>query len=132
MIQKVLPASLKAPEMARRVVAGQLRKYPSELAEAAVLLVSEVVTNSVRHGGLNPGDSITLSLQLRSDVVRVEVTDGGRGFRWSGPQGDPSEGASIGLRLVEQLSERWGVRQDPCSVWFELPAGLSDRSALGL
>jgi anti-sigma regulatory factor (Ser/Thr protein kinase) len=85
------------------------------------LLVSEVVTNSVKHAGAGPDDSITMEVVIRSDVVRIEVSDFGEGFEPPTPNPDPDQDAGWGLFLVEQIADRWGVRSEGgTSVWFEL------------
>lgn len=83
------------------------------------LLISELVTNSVRHGD---GDSVVVLLD--ADVpgtLRCEVIDDGTGFVPRARQPDAIGGR--GLDLVEQLASSWGVREGSTHVWFELPAG---------
>ncbi|MCH0543032.1 SpoIIE family protein phosphatase [Streptomyces sp. MUM 203J] len=90
-----------------------------ELTDTLELLVSEVVTNAVRHsGGSRPVD---LRL-VRTDSLLCEVTDGGRDLpelRDAGP--DDEEGR--GLRVVNALAREWGAGRSAdgtTSVWFEL------------
>ena len=87
------------------------------------LLVSELVTNSVRHGGADPTRRIAVTLRGREDAVRVEVSDYGPGFAPSEvKQRDPMTPGGLGLVLVEKLARRWGVVRDTATrVWFELP-----------
>jgi anti-sigma regulatory factor (Ser/Thr protein kinase) len=83
------------------------------------LLVSEVVSNSVRHGdGAGP---IDLRITIERSGVRVEVEDPGPGFR-PPPEIGPVEGnEGWGLLLVERLADRWGVVASGSTlVWFEL------------
>jgi anti-sigma regulatory factor (Ser/Thr protein kinase) len=89
------------------------------VTETALLLVSEVVTNSVIHGSGRP----LLDISVRPDVLRVSVTDDAAALprlqRDSPPLGDGGRG----LQLVEALASRWGTdRRVPTgkSVWFEL------------
>jgi anti-sigma regulatory factor (Ser/Thr protein kinase) len=88
------------------------------------LLVSEVVTNSVRHGG--GGDEwIQLDVGIHANAVHVEVHDRGPGFH---PEGPPRPHADRpggwGLCLVDRLSRRWGVATDDRTrVWFEIDRG---------
>src|SRR5215213_8639148 len=44
------------------------------------LLVSELVTNSVKHAQVSEDDSIYLDVKLNGPVVRIEVRDSGPGF----------------------------------------------------
>jgi anti-sigma regulatory factor (Ser/Thr protein kinase) len=83
------------------------------------LLVSEVVSNSVRHGdGAGP---IDLRITIGGSSVRVEVEDPGPGFR-PGPDTRPVDGTQgWGLLLVERMADRWGVVASGTTlVWFEL------------
>jgi anti-sigma regulatory factor (Ser/Thr protein kinase) len=88
------------------------------------LLVSELVTNAVRHAGLVSGDRIRLQAQLSGAVLRVEVFDPGTGFELRAPQPDPARASGWGLYLVEALSDRWGIDGAGAGtrVWFELDA----------
>jgi len=85
------------------------------------LLVSELVTNSVRHAGLGSGDQIRLEIVMGADALRVEVLDPGSGFVPREPSPDMERGGGWGLYLVEELADRWGVEtQVGTRVWFEL------------
>jgi len=85
------------------------------------LLVSELVTNAVRHANLAPGDVILLVIDVEDSVLRVEVHDPGGGFIPRAPAPDPARPSGWGLYLVEELADRWGVDSDERTlVWFEL------------
>jgi anti-sigma regulatory factor (Ser/Thr protein kinase) len=116
--------AIETPALARHQLEGWL---PPSLAEddrgTLRLLVSELVTNSVRHVS---GSDKPVVLQLRIDDrrVRVEVHDGGAGFRPGKPEPRGAAGG-FGLFLVERMSSRWGVeRRDGTLVWFELDLGV--------
>jgi anti-sigma regulatory factor (Ser/Thr protein kinase) len=82
------------------------------------LLVSEAVTNSIRHGGVGP---IELRVSVNPRTVRVEVEDRGPGFEPSLGDGDDDRGSGWGLLLVDRLAARWGVVASAnTTVWFEL------------
>ena len=82
------------------------------------LLVSEVVTNAVRHGGGE--DPVQVHATWNSEV-RVEVCDRGEGFSPSPRKGDLDEPGGFGLYLVGRLADRWGVETDEgTTVWFVL------------
>jgi serine/threonine-protein kinase RsbW len=84
------------------------------------LLVSEVVTNAVRHANLATGDAIELVVELNRRTLRVEVHDPGGGFVPSAPAPDPTRPSGWGLYLVAELADRWGVDSDETTlVWFE-------------
>jgi anti-sigma regulatory factor (Ser/Thr protein kinase) len=86
------------------------------------LLISEIVTNSVRHAGLGPADRVSVRVTADGKRVRAEVVDTGQGFE--APPRGPGAGAGSGwgLFLVEHLADRWGVerRDGRTLVWFEI------------
>jgi anti-sigma regulatory factor (Ser/Thr protein kinase) len=96
------------------------------------LLVSELVTNCVKHASVGPDESIRLHVDVRDETVRVEVMDSGPGFELREPIPDTQTDSGWGLFLVNQMADRWGVEkaQDNC-VWFEIDHGnkQSDQSA---
>jgi anti-sigma regulatory factor (Ser/Thr protein kinase) len=98
----------------------------------ARLLVSELVTNVIRHVPKTPeSDEIELSVEHREGRLRVEVADHGQGFV-PAPRVDQQDSASgWGLHILAQVASRWGVESDGGTrVWFELeaPTGAPDRS----
>ena len=119
-----VPVEPEAPAVAREVVALALVGVP--VAEDRIddlrLLTSEVVTNAIRHAGLEAGDSIGLAVDVSDERVRVNVADDGPGFEPADVEGPlPGKIGGWGLLLVKQLSDAWGViRNDPNSVWFEI------------
>jgi anti-sigma regulatory factor (Ser/Thr protein kinase) len=110
----------EAAGLARTMVSGSLdgRAAP-ELVADACLLVSELVTNSIRHADDSTHAPVHVSVTTLDGVVRVEVTDQGHGaVRRRAP--NLTEGG-FGLDLVEQIAARWGVEHDASTqVWFEL------------
>ncbi len=92
----------------------------------AVLLVSEVFSNSVRHGGSGTaGETVTVAVRAGDGIVRVEVTDrAGPGKPELRPADRDAEGGR-GLQLVAALAMRWGTRRrgGRMVVWFELRHG---------
>lgn len=88
------------------------------------LLVSELVTNAVRHAVTAEDDVIELVVDHEDGRVRVEVVDRGKGFKPE-PRADTNDATSgWGLHILEQLASRWGVESvGGTRVWFELDAG---------
>jgi anti-sigma regulatory factor (Ser/Thr protein kinase) len=94
------------------------------LAQDLRLLVTEAVKNSVQHAGVGPEDSIGLKIAVQPELVRIEVTDQGPGFEPEASRPDEDEVSGWGLFLIDQLSDRWGVKQeDGTCVWFEVSRG---------
>lgn len=116
-----LPATQAAPGAARHALDGLELYVGDDLCRTIKLLVSELVTNSVRHAGLQSNDTIEVSVAASDDRVRVEVDDPGRGFTPKVPEPDPQQESGWGLVLTSRLAERWGVADDGgARVWFEI------------
>jgi anti-sigma regulatory factor (Ser/Thr protein kinase) len=111
-----------AAAAARRALGG-LREVVGARLEDVSLLVSELVTNGVRHGGADERDLIELNVVRHGEVMRVEVTDWGPGFdARPRPRNRADQTGGWGLFLVERLADRWGVQRlgEATMVWFEL------------
>ena len=90
-----------------------------------LLLVSELVSNSVRHAGMRADECIRLRARVDEDSAYVEVCDAGRSGQVPqkrAPQPEVLEPGGLGLFLVDEMADRWGVRrhEDQTCVWFEL------------
>jgi len=89
--------------------------------EVVQLLVSELVSNAVRHADLSADEQITLRVGIAAGFVRVEVHDPGRGFALQKRTSASPQGSGWGLFLVERLADQWGVHTDGgTTVWFEI------------
>ncbi|HXJ62705.1 MAG TPA: ATP-binding protein, partial [Actinomycetota bacterium] len=86
-------------------------------------LVSEVVTNAVRHGCEGPDDRVRLTLAYRDGSIRIEVEDPGDGIPAATTGGDGDDHlreSGWGLLMVDRFASRWGTELEPSRVWFEL------------
>ena len=125
-----IPRRLDASVRATRKAAWQARRalrrlaLPWPLGDDAELLLSELVTNSVRHAGLGEGDLIRITADWSETRLKV-VVRGGRGVPPPTVAGSirPAPGAESGwgLFLVNRLASRWGTAAG--GYWFELRAG---------
>ena len=108
---------------ARLALADVESRLDASTAFDVRLLVSELVTNSVKHARVSEDDSILLGVKISADVVRVEVRDLGPGFEppVAAPPMDADQG--WGLFLVEQLADNWGVDRERQAVWFQIDCG---------
>jgi signal transduction histidine kinase len=108
-----------AAAKARRSLATLRGDLDASVMEILRLLVTELVTNSVRHAR---ADTVLLRVLIGKSAVRTEVTDAGPGFDPPAVGSLSSDRTGWGLFLVERLATRWGVRRngDGTSVWFEL------------
>jgi anti-sigma regulatory factor (Ser/Thr protein kinase) len=85
------------------------------------LLVTELVTNSVRHSRSPANGHIELTAVVYADRVRVEVCDHGRGFEPRHGPPDRESASGWGLYLVDRLSQSWGMMTDgETRVWLEI------------
>jgi anti-sigma regulatory factor (Ser/Thr protein kinase) len=117
-----LPTGATAPSSARALVGGLRERLADDVLDDLVLVVSEVVTNCVRHAGLGPGDDISVRVRATSSGVRLEVADFGQGFEPPAISGhDPAQPGGWGLYIVDQLADRWGVVRDSGTrLWLEI------------
>jgi anti-sigma regulatory factor (Ser/Thr protein kinase) len=113
------------------VIHAVLKPLPAKVREDATLLVSELITNAVRHalgGGL---PEVELRIRSEPGRVRVVVSDPGGGFEPAPRLPTASEGSGWGLYLVDRIADRWGVlSKDRNEVWFEIDVD-EDRTVSG-
>jgi anti-sigma regulatory factor (Ser/Thr protein kinase) len=96
-------------------------RIESAVMEDLRLLVSELVTNSVRHSQMPANDHVELGVSVDSGTVRVEVCDSGSGFEPRPRDPDRTRVGGWGLLLVDKLADRWGVASNHLTrVWFEI------------
>ena len=110
------PARPEAAGAARRVLVRE--GLDADLDHTVCLLVSELVTNAIRHARIEGDGRIVLAARLTDDWARIEVRDPGPGF-------DPEirhQASGFGLRMLDMLASRWGVDvdHDGTRVWFEI------------
>jgi anti-sigma regulatory factor (Ser/Thr protein kinase) len=112
----------EAASRARAVVNAELGDTVSaKVLEDATLLVSELVSNAVRHAPREGMPEIELRLRLDPERVRVVVSDPGPGFVAAPRLPTASESSGWGLYLVDRIADRWGViTKNRSEVWFEI------------
>jgi len=113
-----IPRDEKAPWNARRAVEALGGAIDPDVRPDVMLLVSELITNSVKYG-----DEGALKLQIEAKgprSLRVEVVDQGGGFVPQARDRPVGEPGGWGLHLVEALTDRWGVYEGSTHVWFEI------------
>jgi anti-sigma regulatory factor (Ser/Thr protein kinase) len=112
----------EAAARARRALSRLRGDLDPPLMETLRLLVTELVSNAVRHGH---SDTVVLKVVVGRSSVITEVTDEGPGFDPDTNRTPGDNESGWGLFLVERLAQRWGVAQDgPATrVWFELVRG---------
>jgi anti-sigma regulatory factor (Ser/Thr protein kinase) len=122
-----LRGGAEAPSIARAAVGRVLRgRLGGTRHHEALLLVSEVVSNSVLHGGADADETIELSISVTADRVRVDVTDPAGGFEPPDYPVDELRVAGRGLPVVHAVAQAWGVEPSPSGrLWFELPCAAA-------
>lgn len=120
-IELSLAARPTAAAIARQRLSSLSDRLDRQTLDDLVLVVGELVSNSVRHG---PGGQIAVRLTISDrDVVRGEVEDGGDGVvevREAAEEIRDRARGGQGLRIVDALTTRWGVYPGSTHVWFEL------------
>jgi serine/threonine-protein kinase RsbW len=117
-----------APGAARRALRRLSGHVEEELLERGGLVVSELVTNCVRHAHLAPEQRIDLLVWARRELLRLEVLDDGDSFDpvVAGPGSELSPHGR-GLWIVAQLTDRWGIDVSHSTrVWCEFEARAVD------
>ena len=116
-----------APRLARQAIAANDPTLPPSVRADVSLLVTELVTNAVRHGGAATDRPLQVEFRRQADRVRVEVMNPGTDFEPPAPPTSGNASGGWGLFLVDQIAERWGVSPAPAGtcVWFEVPAGVT-------
>ncbi|MFD8460185.1 SpoIIE family protein phosphatase [Streptomyces antimycoticus] len=146
-----LPGTPLAASAARRFVRAALADWAAlevpaadrvteRVADEAILLVSELVTNAVVHAGTAVEVSCALDVSDREGEppsLVVEVTDHHPTRVVNGDPPDPDErpeyAGGHGLRLVAEIAESWGTtyRRATKSVWFQMAVAPTSAVAAG-
>ena len=114
-----------APAAARAALAALDQNLDEETAYQLHLLVTELITNAVRHSGVGPAGAVGLDVRVAPDRVRAEVTDPGPGFEPEVREATPDDlerTGGWGFLLIDRLSDDWGVDNEGSltRAWFEL------------
>ena len=112
-----LPRNPRAPFFARRALDELEGRLDPAVLPDVRLLVSELITNSVKYGGDGP---VRLEVHASDQAVRAEIIDQGVGFTPVTRDDDLDRVGGWGLHLTEQLTSRWGTYEGSTHVWFEI------------
>ena len=116
-----LAPDVDAAGKAREALEGLDDELERGLLQDMHLLITELVTNSVRHADTGSDEPVHVEVAVGGDHVFVAVEDGGSGFQPRPRSAHSPRDSGWGLHLVERLSSRWGVSNDGRTrVWLEL------------
>jgi anti-sigma regulatory factor (Ser/Thr protein kinase) len=109
-----------APGDARRFIADVLDGHAS--VESAKLIVSELVTNAVLHGGRDSGRvTVVVGRDSEHDRVRLEVSQSKHhGFLYLDQEPGHLGPTGRGLMIVDAIASEWGIDDDTGTVWVLL------------
>lgn len=92
----------------------------SDLA-AASLILTELVTNAIRHGCTSPDDEVQVFLSRSERTLRIEVAQTGALYDPDDVRSRrPGETRGWGVLLMDRMSSKWGVEPAGNLVWAEL------------
>ncbi|HEY3603597.1 MAG TPA: ATP-binding protein [Sporichthyaceae bacterium] len=138
-----LPHSHASVRLARARLATDLlsRDLPARVVQDALLVLTEILTNAIRHAPPLPSGLVRMSWELCADSVRIEITDGGSP-EWlgqalaSGGPGKVPRRASLapggrGMLIIDALCPEWGIRPstEGKTVWAGVPARTDQPAA---
>ena len=123
-VQLDLDHDVTAPRAARRFVTKVLEDWgvDAQAVEQFQLLVSELVSNAVLHGG-GPISMAVHDRQPLDETIRIEVTNTGDG-RPTMRRSQREDLSGRGLQLVDELASGWGTESQDgrTTVWFDIEA----------
>lgn len=115
------PNDPRSVAFVRRAVVSATEVCGADVSGAAGLIVSELVTNALRHAALGADARIGVELTVTPEGISGHVVDPGPGFD-PGARSPPSADGGFGLLIVQRLARGWGVDRTGgrTRVWFEL------------
>lgn len=122
----LLPYAPSSVAVARQRLSTDLQDWGvfATAIDDAVLVVSELLSNALRHAHPLPSGMVRVAWLWTDDHVEVAVSDGGAATEPRAGRPTLSSLGGRGLGIVEYVAERWGVRHDgeTTTVWAVLPA----------
>jgi serine/threonine-protein kinase RsbW len=116
-----LPARPAAVSAARRALLAANGGLPSTVRDDVLLLLTELVSNAVRHAA-GAGRAVRVELEQGARMIGVAVFDEGTGFTAEAPQPERDRSGGWGLFLIDQIADRWGITPTASGTcaWFEI------------
>lgn len=120
-----LPHDSTSTARARSKIVDELTSVlPPPRIEDSRLMVTELVSNALRHAPPEPDGNIVLEIEREPGLVRIIVRDGGTHMDLNEPTFHPHSDGHYGLLVVDALADQWGFSIDgDKGVWFEIHTG---------
>ena len=117
-----LPHTRAASDLARQAISRELEGILTRpRLDDALLIVSELASNAVRHAPATVEDEIELRVVIDPNRVLLVIVDGGNDFTPDWPTDDDVRSSRMGLLLVDSVSDAWGISDDGTNaVWAEV------------
>jgi anti-sigma regulatory factor (Ser/Thr protein kinase) len=123
-----LPCRAESLRELRQAV-DTLESLAPPVSDAVKIVANELAANSIRHSDLAPNDSIDVSIETRSQDVRIDVRDHGTGFT---TPGKPRGSGGRGLPIVQSLSRAFGISHNGMThAWAEISLDPSTHATDG-
>jgi two-component sensor histidine kinase len=124
LVFELVPGPMAGSGARRELLTGN-GTLPSAVRDDVLLLVTELVTNAVRHSSAGPDGLVRVEVRRGTDIVRVAVSDEGAGFTAEAPL-ERTEAGGWGLALVDRIADRWAITPTASGTcaWFEIGHGL--------
>jgi len=96
---------------------------PPQVVDDALLVVSELAGNSIRHARALPAGQLAVAWEDREGGITIRVTDGGGPHHPAVRPARAEDTNGRGLSIVAALTDFWGVSHGPdtVTVWAHLP-----------
>ncbi len=121
----LLPSQPASVAVARRRITAEMRSVgiEDEAIDDAAIVITELVTNAIKHGSPLPGRWLQVTWDMDTESVEIAVSDGGgSGTRPRANRPSLTAMGGRGLEIVDSLCDRWGVRPPGTTVWAILAA----------
>ncbi|EDY48207.1 conserved hypothetical protein [Streptomyces clavuligerus] len=116
--EAIRPQDARRVAQMRRIGHASLRKWGlRRVADEALLIISELVTNAIENGR---GSSVGFSISYTGAIVRIEVADGSHDRPCVRRRGGLYDESGRGLVLIEAIASSWGTSEDGTRTWCEL------------
>ncbi len=130
-----VPHSRSSVAMVRHAFADELRERGVDAMDSddAVLVLSELVSNAIRHAAPLATGEISVRWSVDDDCMYIEITDGGATTRPHAAVAAVSALGGRGLEIVRHVTRKWGVKEaaDSVTVWAEVPRSRLSMSTAG-